>query len=1038
MYKFTALNQTGFSAAFMKKTIVIVLFYFLYVGTGCNTQGDNSQKPDSLYTGEKFNEHVRTTAFRTPAEEKAGFRLPPGFEIELYASEPDIGKPINFAFDSKGRMWVSQSFEYPFAAAPGKGKDRVSILEDTDGDGKADKFTHFDDTLNIPIGILPVQEGAIAFSIPNVIKYTDADGDGKPESQQQLFGPFEYKDTHGMVNNFAEGYDGWVYGCHGFTNRSNVAGADGDTIHLVSGNTIRFKKDGSRIEHHTHGRINPFGLAFDELGYLYSTDCHTSPLYQLIRGGDYMQWGKEEGMGFAPDMKPMENEATALAGIAYYADVHFPEAYRSNFYIGDVVASRVYRNSFHFEGSSPVGKKEADFILSEDPWFRPVDVKLGPDGALYIADFYNSIIGHYEVPLDHPKRDRVSGRIWRVTYKGKAGKPVDWTQATVQELLKALNADNIRNRMTAASELADRIGKDAVTPVKERLNDKDISPREYVLGLWVLHRLGAVNDDMIRAAAVHPDTAIRVHVLRILAEQQVASPAGYTIAANALGDDNPHVQRAAVELMGRYIHADAVHALVAFRKKVPDYDTHMIYTIRLTLRNMLRHKALMNEVTSRQWPNEDVAVLSTVLVGVQTPVSASFLYRFIKQDPKIENRELGKAFAHIARFIPQNELPDVFGSGMAKGKNDKELDFLIYEAIRDGMVRRDNKASPAFTGWGNRLALGILTAYQPTKEDRQVHKINVALDVIGKNRVPGTEESVVKILKDTSNRNDTRYTALRALLRLNPGKNIPLVIALLNDDKTNSGLKRDLVNVAGEFPGNTSLNILGAVKNAEPDLQYSIAVALAGSSAGKDILLGKVRAGEIFPRFLIQPNVEERMSLGITKQQQVLLEELTANLQDISKERQELIQQRVDAFRAASPKPSADAGRAVFTRNCSPCHSIGNDGGGMIGPQLNSVGKWGVNALAEKILDPNRNISESFRTYTIRLKDGKVMTGLFRREEGAATVYADATGREFTVVNKEVAERTASKYTLMPDQFGEMIPPEDFTALMTYLLTVQD
>ncbi len=264
----------------------------------------NKKEKNREYAGDKFTANIRTTEPLTPEEERLGFKLPPGFEISLYASEPDIGKPINIAFDAKGRMWVTQSFEYPFPSAPGKGKDKLTILEDTDDDGKADRFTQFSDTLNIPIGILPLNDGAVAYSIPNIYKYTDANGDGKADAQKKLLGPFKIQDTHGMINNFVRGYDGWIHSCHGYTNRDTVAGADGDSISMISGNTFRFKPDGSRVEHTTDGRINPFGLVYDELGYLYSTDCHTSPLYQLIRDADYTQWGKEEGMGFAPDMTP--------------------------------------------------------------------------------------------------------------------------------------------------------------------------------------------------------------------------------------------------------------------------------------------------------------------------------------------------------------------------------------------------------------------------------------------------------------------------------------------------------------------------------------------------------------------------------------------------------------------------------------------------------------------------------------------------------------------------------------------------------------
>jgi len=442
--------------------------------------------------------------------------------------------------------------EYPFPAEPGKGKDKLTILEDTDNDGRADRFTLFSDTLNIPIGVLPVNDGAFVYSIPNIYKYTDSNGDGRADGQKKLLGPFKTKDTHGMINNFVKGYDGWIHSCHGFTNRDTVAGADGDSISMISGNTFRFKPDGSRIEHTTDGRINPFGLVYDELGYLYSTDCHSSPIYQLIRNADYMQWGKEEGMGFAPDMTPLTDEATALAGIAYYSDLLFPAPYRSNFYVGDVVRCRVYRYSGSFRGSTPVGKKEDDFVLSEDPWFRPVDVKLGPDGALYIADFYNRIIGHYEVPLDHPQRDRIRGRIWRITYKGMRNETKDWSVAAINDLLRALDMDNMPVRMMAADQLAERIGKQAVEPVAALLSEKNSSTRKYIHALWILHRLSSLQPSALQAAANHSDPVIRLHAMRILAEENLDERTAFSLIEKGLKDNDAHVRRVAVELLAKY------------------------------------------------------------------------------------------------------------------------------------------------------------------------------------------------------------------------------------------------------------------------------------------------------------------------------------------------------------------------------------------------------------------------------------------------------------------------------------------------------
>src|SRR5436190_12735615 len=399
------------------------------------------------------------SSWRTPEAERTALHVPPGFEVQLVAAEPDIDKPMNLAFDARGRLWVTHSREYPIAAAAGAGRDRVSILEDTNGDGRADRFTTFADSLNIPIGIVPMRDGAIVYSIPNVYRMVDHDGDGHADERRVLYGPFEYDDTHGMVNSLLRSFDGWIHAGHGFSNRSTVAGTDGDSIKMVSGNTFRFRLHGSRVAQLTFGQVNPFGLVFDAYGYAYSTDRHSSPLYQLIRAADYPHFERQPIMALGPDMKPLENEATALCGISQYAEVNFPPEFVGNFFIGDVVNCRVHRYSYVFNGSSPVGKSEIDFIKSEDPWFRPVNIKLGPDGALYVADFYNAIIGHYEVPLNHPKRDKQRGRIWRITYKEKKNDRIDLTQSTLDQLIAALDANNLPVRMAATDQITDRLGE---------------------------------------------------------------------------------------------------------------------------------------------------------------------------------------------------------------------------------------------------------------------------------------------------------------------------------------------------------------------------------------------------------------------------------------------------------------------------------------------------------------------------------------------------------------------------------------------------
>jgi putative heme-binding domain-containing protein len=944
-------------------------------------------------------------------------------------------------------MWVTQSFEYPFPAqSPNKGKDRLTILEDTDHDGKADKFTHFNDTLNIPIGILPLNDGAIAYSIPSVTRFTDLNGDGIADQEKTLLTGFGHKDTHGMVNNFVRGYDGWVYADHGFTNQSTASGSDGHSITMTSGNTFRFRMDGSRVEQTTFGRVNPFGLAYDERGYLYSTDCHTSPLYQLIMGGDYPSFGKTTRMGFAPDMKRLENEATALAGLAYYNDVQFPEQYRGDFYMGDVVTSRIYRNSYINKGSTPVGKREADFLKSKDPWFRPVDVKLGPDGALYIADFYNSIIGHYEVPLDDPHRDKTRGRIWRITYKGQHNPIKDWSAATIDDLLSALDMQNISVRMTVTDQLSDRIGMKAVEPLKALLNKKSTSSLKYIHALWVLERLNSLDDKIIKRSATNADPLVRLHTMRILLEQK-PNEQNYRLILNAVKDKDPHVARAAIEDLVNYPSMTSLEAILAVRPKMPLYDTHLIYTARLCIKNILLHNELMKQVVAREWKQQDAANIADVLVAVPSAESATFLAQYISKYPILGNVSI--TYEQIAEFIPIDQIAKVISDARQR-KADVESEFVIFGGIQQGIARRGGKETAELQQWGIQLAENLSNKYPAGMKVKgpDLVKQKFAIGIAGDYKVRALEPKVKLFLEPGSNADiDTKTDALRALLKIDPEHNAELAAKLFQDPASSLEFKIKVANVLGDLTGSTgsSLNrvltnvnrVLAAeVKNAPPDLQSAIVTSLASSSEGKDLVFSKVRQGQIFSRVLVEPKVGERMLFNISPKQKKEYDELTANVEPVNTERNKAISMMMGLYNKdskAKELPSLDAGHLVFTQNCSPCHKIGTEGGN-IGPNLDGVSKWGPNALATKIIDPNRNISEAFRNYTIKLKDGKVVAGLYRRDEGAIMIFADASGQEFSVAKSDVAERTASKFTLMPDNFRNKLSQTEFNAVINYLL----
>jgi putative heme-binding domain-containing protein len=308
-----------------------------------------------------------------------------------------------------------------------------------------------------------------------------------------------------------------------------------------------------------------------------------------------------------------------------------------------------------------------------------------------------------------------------------------------------------------------------------------------------------------------------------------------------------------------------------------------------------------------------------------------------------------------------------------------------------------------------------------------------ALQIAGKYEVAGLIPAIKKILLTHSEEHFLRVAAAKALLQIDEKAYAPLIQTTLQDKNSADVYKKGLITLFGEFTTASAVAVLNnSFSLVSKELQPEIVKALANSPEGVDIVLKRVRAGDVYARILLEPKIEERIQLIASAKQLKDYKALTADLNPANEEKQKLIKERLAAFEFSSAK--AAEGRAVFMQNCAACHQIKKEGG-LIGPQLDGIGNWGASALTEKIINPNQNISEAFRNYTIKMKNGKIMTGLYRREEGQVTVFANMSGEEFRLPKKDIAERKASKYTLMPDHFGEVIPPDQYNALLSYLLS---
>lgn len=930
------------------------------------------------------NHIVRETEPLSPKEEQAALKVPDGFEVQLFAAEPMINKPINIAFDSRGRLWVSSTVEYPYAAkrerwSDAKGshvrnsRDAIKILEDTDGDGRADKVTDFADGLNIPTGVLPWKkpehhEGCIAWSIPNIWYFADTTGDGKCDHREVLFGPLGFeKDTHGMCSNFRMGADGWVYATHGFNNTSHFEAKDGSSLDLNSGNVFRFRPDGSRIEIWSRGQVNPFGLCFDRRGNLYSADCHSAPVYQLLRGAVYPSFGKpHDGLGFGPTMLEHTHGSTGICGLVYIDDDRWGKDWNDRMFVGNVVTSRVNADRIVFDGSSPRAIEEPDFVISDDPWFRPVDLQLGPDGALYIADFYNRIIGHYEVPLDHPGRDRERGRIWRIVKKdAKEWKPsAKRTEPTPEPKLADLKNDSPFVQRLAAAWFQEHPSISAISSLIDlsgSIPEKDTHLRHVV------------------------KMALRENLKLPKAFQQLSGPTQTGIIEIALAIPSSD----AAEYLAHYLEQNPNIPIDKKASLISHIAEHNPVDQVLQLISAERSLLSGNAVAQSR-------VLDAFHTGVSVRGNIELNSDILKWGQQLVTELLSedgnnaiqwRSLPHPKRKVSQSpwtlqlrkcsdgtESETI--SSLARGQNKAEQ--------RTGVLQSKEFTAP------EKLSFWICGHRGPPKEKANNRsRVRLVLSETGKeifSAYPPRSDVCQKIEWQTKN---------------HLGKKVKLEIIDGDAGKSYAWLavtriEPAIVNV-DSFPQSETYST--ALRNLAIMLQHTAPADL------------REKLRDWMPPRPTTPPVP------ISKEERARLDGIIKN--------------RTEAYSKADPDQKN--GKLVFETHCIVCHQRSGKGG-LIGPQLDGIGTRGVQRLCEDILDPNRNVDAHFYLTAITMKDATSTGGFLKKDDGTTITLVDATGKEHRLPKRQITETKTTSTSLMPPVFSQTIPEKDFRDLIGWLM----
>ncbi len=558
---------------------------------------------DRIPNYEKRDPPLKLQAPLSPDESQQLIQIPPGFELQLFAAEPDIKKPMAGAWDERGRLWIIETEDYPNQVRPdGKGNDAITILEDTDGDGKADSFTTFADSLNIPTSLVFANDGVIVAQAPHFLFLKDTDGDDRADVREVLFSGWGVDDTHAGPSNLRYGPDNWIWGTVGYAAFEGVIGGE---EHAFSMGVYRFRPDGSDFDYITPFTNNTWGLGFSETFDVFgSTANNEHSLYVAIPDRYYEGVAGLRGNGkkkidghyaihpITPNVRQVDvfGGFTAAAGISPYTARSFPQEYWNRIaFISEPTGHLLHRAILEKDGAGFAEKDGWNMLASADEWVSPVWAEVGPDGALWVLDWYNFIVQHNPTPEGfetgegnahvNPLRDKTHGRIYRLVYKNApAAEPLSLSKDNPAGLVDALDHDNMLWRATAQRLLVERGETDVLADlfrlVKNRRTDAIGLNGGAMHALWTLHGLGVLNGsndealDVARAALRHPSGGVRKAAMQVLPRTDATLQA--VLNAGSLTDPDLHTRLAALLAVSEMPTSEAVGAAIYATSKTPE------------------------------------------------------------------------------------------------------------------------------------------------------------------------------------------------------------------------------------------------------------------------------------------------------------------------------------------------------------------------------------------------------------------------------------------------------------------------------------
>ncbi|MBN9522437.1 c-type cytochrome [bacterium] len=955
--------------------------------------------------------------YLSPDETTARLKVPPEFEAKLFAGEPQLVNPIAFTIDEKGRVWCVECFEYPSKAGKNTPRDRIVILEDTDGDGRCDKRTVFCEGKDFPVteerkkaGLgafdmasgIEVGHGGVFVGAPPYLWFIE-NKDDKPGKFDVLLKGFGSQDTHETLNTFQWGPDGWLYGLHGVFTQSTVKAADGPEVRMNAA-VWRYHPTNKKFEIFSEGTSNPWGMDWRNTDGQFVLACCVIPhLYHMVPGGVYK---RQAGASENPYAYGQINEICdhtfhkksgwAHAGLLSLDAPHMPEKYRNSVIFGSIHGCSVKQNILKAKGSSFVATEGDDFLVSGDKNFRPINLRWGPNGDIYLIDWHDQNPCH-QAAADSWDYER--GRVYRIQVKGRAAKKAEDLSVLARgELMEcALRSADPWTYRTATRLLSER------------------TPQNHGVMIY--------SKDALRSAVVtgsiRRDPGFEAETQRVMIDNSIRnqrqSPAALGLVIRSLATSGGTEQKDVEGLTG--VAGDEKSAVV--RRELASA------AVRLSAKHDV--KPLLRALMSRTEDADDPQIPHLLWLAYEKVIG--------KREGAASPADAELAW--LAEQAPTNDLvrnqivPRVMRRLTATGQpDDLERCVRFVAGLKDVNSREKALDGLAVGLTGRTAAPPAGWAALQTELAREPRLVPLANRLAVSFRDPAAIRRALDTAKDGAKDAAARAEAVRQLAALRPPEAAPLLLDLV---KGNSPvpLRSEAARALAAFDTpKLPADLLAGWKAYPREVQADVVTTLASRKDAAKVLLGAMAAGKV-DRAAVTDNPILRIPAFNDRELNGLIEKAWGRTRPTPAE----LTGTIDKTRGSLAEAPASfaRGRAVFENTCAKCHKFEGKGA-EVGPALDGAAR-DIEYILVNVIDPNRVIGAPYFLRTARLLDGTVAQGVLAGEDEKSVTLKLEQGVLKTIAKADLdGPLQTVERSLMPEGLGYNMTPQDFRDLVRYLM----